>query len=79
MVLWPGVALVEFLYTHPPFKIATFQSNCSGLENCIEVHATDIPRGGRVFTIELYNKVRGGNTKDYLPRVMLSTIFLLLY
>ena len=70
---------VGFPYIHFPSKIAISQSNCSRVENCIEVCSVDISRSCRVFTIVLHYKVGGQNIRDYFLRVMFPFISLLFY
>jgi len=40
-------------YIHPPFKIATSQSNGLGMKNVVELHTSDVSRSSRVFAMEL--------------------------
>jgi len=40
-------------YIHPPFKIATSQSNGLWMKDVIELHASDVSQSSRVFVMEL--------------------------
>jgi len=43
-------------YIHPPFKIATSQSDGLGMKmkNVVELHALDVSQSSRVFAMELH-------------------------
>jgi len=60
--------LVGFPYTHLSSKITVSQSNCSGVENHVEVHLADISGGHGVFAIVLYHEVWDQNIRDCFPR-----------
>jgi len=63
-------------YIHPPFKIATSQSNGLGMKNVVELRASDVSRSPRVFVMELRCKFRSGNFGGGLPGIVFMAISL---
>jgi len=63
-------------YIHPPFKIATSQSNGLGMKNVVELRASDVSRSPRVFVMELRCEFRSGNFGGGLPGIVFMAISL---
>jgi len=40
-------------YIHPPFKIATSQSNGLGVKDVVKLRVSDVSQSSRVFAMEL--------------------------
>ena len=59
-------------YIYPPSKVATSQSNGSGIENGVEVYLADMSWGSWVLPIVLCDEVWCLDIRGYLPRVVFS-------
>jgi len=73
-----GVKMEVSPYIHPPFKIATSQSNGLGMKNVVELCASDVSRSSGVFAIELRCEFWCGNFGSRLPGIVFVAISLLL-
>jgi len=56
-----GVEIELSSYIHPPFKIATSQSNRLRIKNVVELHMPDVSWSTRVFVVELYCQFWSGD------------------
>jgi len=65
-----------FPYIHPPFKVATSQSNGLGIKNVVELCMSDVSRSSRVFVIELHCEFWCGNFGSRLPGIVFSAVSL---
>ena len=63
-------------YIHPPFKIATSQSNGLGMKNVVELHASDVSRSPRVFVMELCCEFWYRNFGSGLPGTVFAAVSL---
>ena len=63
-------------YIHPPFKIATSQSNGLGVKNVVELHASDVSRSSRVFAMELRCEFWSRDFGGGLPGIVFTAISL---
>jgi len=61
-------------YIHPPFKIATSQSNGLRMKNVVELHAPDVSRSPGVFVIELHCQFWSRDFGDRLPGTVFAAI-----
>ena len=61
-------------YIHPPFKIATSQSNGLGVKNVVELHASDVSRSSRVFAMELCCEFWYRDFGSGLPGIVFAAI-----
>ena len=64
-------------YIHPPFKIATSQSNELRMKNIVKLHVLDVSRSSRVFAMELCYESWCGNFGGGLPGIMFMAVSLL--
>jgi len=63
-------------YIHPPFKIATSQSNGLGMKNVVELCASDMFRSSGVFAMELRCEFWCRNFGSGLPRIVFAAVSL---
>jgi len=63
-------------YIHPPFKIATSQSNGLEMKNVVELHASDVSQSSGVFAMELRCEFWCGNFGSRLPGIVFSAVSL---
>jgi len=73
-----GVEIEVSPYIHPPFKIATSQSNGLGMKNVVKLHASDMSRSSRVFAMELRCEFWCGDFGSRLPGIVFAAVSLLL-
>ena len=62
-------------YIHPPFKIATSQSNGLGVKDAVELCASDVSRSSWVFAVELHCEFWHGDFGSRLLGVMFAAVF----
>jgi len=63
-------------YIHPPFKIATSQSNGLGMKNVVELCALDMSWSSRVFAMELHCEFWCGDFRSRLPGIVFAAVSL---
>jgi len=63
-------------YIHPPFKIATSQSDGLEMKNVVELRASDISQSSRVFAMELCCEFWCGDSRSRLPGIVFVAISL---
>jgi len=63
-------------YIHPPFKIATSQSNGLRIKNVVELCASDVSQSPRVFAMELHYEFWSGDFGGGLPGIVFMAISL---
>jgi len=68
------VEVEVFPYIHPPFKIATSQSNGLGMKNAVELRASDVSRSPRVFAMELHCQFWSRDFRGGLPGIVFAAI-----
>ena len=61
-------------YIHPPFKIATSQSNGLGMKNVVELCVSDVSRSSRVFVMELCCEFWCKDFESRLPGVVFVVV-----
>ena len=61
-------------YIHPPFKIATSQSNGLRVKNVVELYTLDVSRSTRVFVVELYCQFQSGDFRGGLLGIVFVAI-----
>jgi len=71
-----GVEMEVSPYIHPPFKIATSQSNGLQMKNVVKLHASDMSRSSGVFAMELRCEFWCGNFGGRLPGIVFVTVSL---
>ena len=71
-----GVEMEVSPYIHPPFKIATSQSDGLGMKNIVELHTSDVSRSSRVFAIELCCEFWCGDFRSGLPGIVFAAVSL---
>ena len=73
-----GVEMEVSPYIHPPFKIATSQSNGLGVKDVVKLHTLDVSQSSRVFAIELHCEFWCGDFRGGLPGIIFAAISFLL-
>jgi len=63
-------------YIHPPFKIATSQSDGLGMKNVVKLHVSDMSWSSRVFAMELCCEFWYGDFGSKLPGIVFTAISL---
>jgi len=61
-------------YIHPPFKIATSQSNELRVKDVVEFHASDLSRSSGVFVMELCCEFWCRDFRSKLPGIVFTVI-----
>ena len=61
-------------YIHPPFKIATSQSNGLRVKNIVELCMPDVSWSTRVFVVELCCQFWSGDFRGRLPGIVFVAI-----
>jgi len=62
-------------YIHPPFKIATSQSNRLGVKDIVELHTSDVSQSSRMFVMELHYEFWCRDFGSGLPGIVFVAIF----
>ena len=73
-----GVEIELSPYIHPPFKIATSQSNGLRMKNIVELYASDVSQSPRVFAMELCCEFWSRDFGGGLPGIVFVAISFLL-
>ena len=71
-----GVEMEVSPYIHPPFKIATSQSNRLRVKDVVELRASDMSRSSGMFVMELRCEFWYRNFRSRLPGIMFAAISL---
>jgi len=61
-------------YIHPPFEIATSQSNGLGMKDVVKLHTSDVSQSPRVFAMELYCEFWCGDFRGRLPGIVFTAV-----
>ena len=61
-------------YIHPPFKIATSQSNGLRMKNVVKLHVSDVSWSSRVFAMELHCEFWCKDFRSRLPGVVFVAV-----
>ena len=69
-----GVEIELSPYIHPPFKIATSQSNGLRVKNIVELCMPDVSWSTRVFVVELCCQFWSGDFRGRLPGIVFVAI-----
>jgi len=72
------VEIELFPYIHPPFKIATSQSNGLRVKNVVKLHMLDVFQSTRVFAVELCCQFQSRDFRGRLPGIVFPAISFLL-
>ena len=64
-----------FPYIHPPFKIATSQSNGLGVKDVVKLRMSDVFQSSGVFAMELHYEFWCRDFGGRLPGIMFAAIF----
>jgi len=63
-------------YIHPPFKIATSQSNGLGMKNVVKLRMSDVSQSSGMFAMELHYEFWCGNFGSGLPGIVFAAVSL---
>ena len=69
-----GVEMEVSSYIHPPFKIATSQSNGLGVKDVVELCVSDMSQSSGMFAMELCCEFWYGDFRSGLPGIVFAVV-----